>query len=143
MNIDEMKARIDKYCDSRISCLETVDDTKCPLHFGCSGCAYDMGDDDSIIECYEKIFGKDEEPIEAEPIPPINDVINKPNHYCREDAMECIEEMKMIFGTEVVKHFCLCNIWKYRYRSAAKNGEEDIKKSDRYVQIYKELCSNE
>jgi hypothetical protein len=53
--------------------------------------------------------------------------------------MECIDEMVLLFGKEAVKNFCLCNIWKYRYRSNAKNGEEDIKKSDRYVQIYKEL----
>ena len=50
---------------------------------------------------------------------------------------------ELLFGKEVVKHFCLCNIWKYRYRSSAKNGEEDIKKSDQYIKIYERLCSNE
>lgn len=72
-----------------------------------------------------------------------NDVIKHPNHYCRENAMECIDEMIMVFGKEVVKNFCLCNIWKYRYRSADKNGKEDIEKSDQYIRIYKRLCSNE
>lgn len=69
-----------------------------------------------------------------------HDVINHPNHYCREGGMESIDEMVLIFGTEVVKNFCLCNIWKYRYRAADKNGEEDLRKSDWYVQKYKELC---
>lgn len=69
------------------------------------------------------------------------DVINHPNHYNREGAMESIDEMVLVFGKEVVKHFCLCNIWKYRYRAADKNGVEDIKKSDWYMQKYKELCS--
>ena len=67
------------------------------------------------------------------------DMINKPPHYNREGAMECIDEMIMIFGEEAVKHFCLCNAWKYRYRAADKNGKEDLKKSDWYMQKYREL----
>lgn len=67
------------------------------------------------------------------------DMVNKPPHYNREGAMQCIDEMIMIFGEETVKHFCLCNAWKYRYRAADKNGEEDIKKSDWYLAKYKEL----
>lgn len=73
--------------------------------------------------------------------PPIveHDNVNHPAHYGREGAMECIDEMVMIFGKEVVKHFCLCNAWKYRYRAADKNGLEDISKSDWYMRKYKEL----
>jgi hypothetical protein len=75
-----------------------------------------------------------------EPEPIVHDVVNHPDHYCREGAMECIDEMITLFGKEAVKHFCLCNAWKYRYRSNQKNGEEDIKKSDWYIQKYRELC---
>lgn len=71
------------------------------------------------------------------------DMVNRPPHYNRDGAMECIEEMELIFGKEAVKHFCLCNAWKYRYRAADKNGEEDIKKSDWYLRKYKELCADE
>ena len=76
----------------------------------------------------------------TETVEPTDDPIKHPNHYCREGAMECIDEMVMIFGVEAVKHFCVLNMWKYRYRSNSKNGEEDIKKSDQYARIYKELC---
>ena len=69
------------------------------------------------------------------------DLINKPKHYNREGAMECIDEMQLIFGTEAVKHFCLCNAWKYRYRATEKNGDEDLAKSDFYIKKYKELCN--
>ena len=69
------------------------------------------------------------------------DIINKPKHYNREGAMECIDEMQLIFGTEAVKHFCLCNAWKYRYRATEKNGDEDLAKSDFYIKKYKELCN--
>lgn len=68
--------------------------------------------------------------------------VNHPKHYNREGGMECIDEMILVFGKEAVKHFCLCNAWKYRYRAADKNGEEDLKKSDWYLSKYKELCGD-
>lgn len=71
------------------------------------------------------------------------EAVHHPNHYNREGAMECIKEMELVFGKEAVKHFCLCNAWKYRYRSSAKNGEEDMRKSDEYMRIYKELCDGD
>lgn len=67
------------------------------------------------------------------------DVVNKPKHYNREGGFESIEEMEIVFGTEAVMHFCLLNVWKYRYRAADKNGEEDLKKSDWYMRKYQEL----
>ena len=67
------------------------------------------------------------------------DNVNHPQHYCRAGAMQCIDEMILIFGKEAVKHFCLCNAWKYRARAINKNGVEDLKKSDWYIAKYKEL----
>lgn len=72
-----------------------------------------------------------------------HDPVSHPKHYEREGAMECIDEMILMFGVEHVKSFCVLNAWKYRYRAAAKNGEEDIKKSDWYIRKYKELMENE
>lgn len=68
-----------------------------------------------------------------------NDMVNHPSHYCREGAVESIDEMIAVFGAEAVMHFCICNVWKYRYRSSSKNGEEDIKKSDWYMNKYIKL----
>ena len=67
------------------------------------------------------------------------DNVNHPKHYERENAIECIDEMIMIFGKAAVADFCKCNAWKYRYRAADKNGAEDIAKSDWYMRKYKEL----
>lgn len=67
------------------------------------------------------------------------DMINHPKHYCREDAIECLDEMRLVFGDDIVAAFCLCNVWKYRYRVASKGQEEDLKKSDFYMRKYKEL----
>lgn len=67
------------------------------------------------------------------------EAVDHPGHYNRKDAMECIEEMILIFGKEETKAFCKLNAWKYRYRAADKNGEEDLRKSDWYLKKYKEL----
>ena len=67
-----------------------------------------------------------------------SDIINHPSHYCF-GGMEAIDEMETVFGTEAVMHFCLLNVWKYRKRALRKNGEQDIQKSDWYMNKYKEL----
>lgn len=67
------------------------------------------------------------------------EMVNHPSHYNRENSMECIDEMVLIFGEDAVANFCVCNAWKYRYRASEKNGEEDLAKSDWYLKKYKEL----
>lgn len=71
-----------------------------------------------------------------------DDPINHPKHYCREGGMECLEEMELVFGADAVRTFCLLNAWKYRYRAADKNGAQDLKKSDWYMQKYRELTAD-
>ena len=66
-------------------------------------------------------------------------MVDHPKHYNRAGAMECIDEMVLAFGKEAVRNFCICNAWKYRYRSSDKNGQEDIEKSDWYMRKAEEL----
>lgn len=68
-----------------------------------------------------------------------NDNVNHPSHYCQDGSMECIDEMIALFGVQVVAHYCLLNVWKYRKRALYKNGEEDMKKSDWYLNKFLEL----
>lgn len=66
--------------------------------------------------------------------------VNHPRHYNREGAIECIDEMELVFGPEATANFCLLNCWKYRYRAGLKNdGFQDLEKSDWYMNKYKEL----
>lgn len=67
-----------------------------------------------------------------------SDKVNHPTHY-NVHKHECIDEMVAVFGVEAVKCFCKCNAWKYRYRSVAKNGEEDLAKADWYIEKLMEL----
>ncbi len=89
----------------------------------------DWGSMSTSVEC-KNVCPPEEKP----------DMINHPRHYCREGAIECIDEIELIFGPEVTMHFCLGNVLKYRYRAGLKNdGYEDLEKSDWYMRRYKEL----
>ena len=71
-----------------------------------------------------------------------NNGIDHPEHYNREDAMECIDEMVLVFGKKATRKFCLLNAWKYRYRAGQKDTEsaiKDLRKSDWYLRKYAEL----
>lgn len=66
------------------------------------------------------------------------DVVNHPSHY-ETGKFQCIEVMIEALGVEKVKDFCLCNAFKYIYRSQRKNGKEDIEKAQWYLDKYIEL----
>lgn len=68
-----------------------------------------------------------------------SDMVNEPPHYMQH-AMECIDEMVEVFGVDAVIHYCMCNVWKYRYRAPFKsNAEEDNMKSDWYMHAIHDL----
>lgn len=68
------------------------------------------------------------------------DVVNSPKHYT-DSSIECIDAMEAAYGVEAVKHFCICNAFKYQWRFEKKNGVEDLKKSQWYQNKYIELCN--
>ena len=71
---------------------------------------------------------------------PRNNMVDHPRHYNRDGAIECIDEMELIYGREALMHFCLLSAHKYRYRAGLKdNGYQDLEKSDWYMAKYKEL----
>ena len=137
MNNVEMNKKVLDYCNV---VFDEVDYTGkgCLIEEQCVTCAGKFIDNpDKLKEAYEKIKDIDITTLDTP------DNINHPTHYCREGAIESIDEMELIFGKQAVKHFCLCNAWKYRYRASAKNGDEDLKKSDWYIRKYLELIESE
>ena len=132
--IEEMREALRNYCWGT-PCEE------CMLYDSKASCGTRSWEDD---ECVKEDFYTLHP--EERPLPPklvedfitLRDMVNHPDHYCQ-GGMECIDEMVMIFGKEAVKHFCVCNVWKYRKRALFKNGEEDLKKADWYINKYKEL----
>lgn len=67
-----------------------------------------------------------------------SDAVNHPNHY-NHGKYECIDVMVENFGREAVEHFCLLNAFKYIWRTNYKNGVEDVKKSQFYLDYYLKL----
>ena len=66
-----------------------------------------------------------------------------PNHYKSETSLECIEVMLMYYGNDIVIAFCLCNASKYIWRWKNKNGIEDLKKAEWYIEKGRELMGND
>ena len=66
------------------------------------------------------------------------DNVSHPAHYCTW-KFECIEVMTEVFGIEAVQAFCRLNAFKYLYRTDRKNGVEDIRKANWYLNKYLEL----
>ena len=60
------------------------------------------------------------------------DNVNHPKHY-KETSLECIETMIIAFGAEAVSMNCCINAYKYLFRYTCKNGFEDLKKAEWYL----------
>ena len=67
------------------------------------------------------------------------DNVNHPKHYEECCSFECIDAMRVAFGIEYVIHFCLLNAFKYMWRHKYKNGEEDLKKAEWYLNYINNL----
>ena len=129
MTIEEKAERIKAYCESLIGCGE------CKLINVRNATCYDSSFPEEIENNYRIIFGEDEEKKE------IQDNVNHPAHY--QGKNECIDVMVAMFGKEAVKHFCMCNAYKYRFRADKKNGAEDIEKAEWYESKLIELGGRE
>lgn len=126
MTLEEMDSVIQKYCDGRLC-------GNCIIRDLCVECGGVFPDD---ADCAEEAF-KIIQSLNFNNKDSSN--VDHPSHYNANGAMECIDEMVLIFGKEATMHFCLLNAWKYRYRANAKNGQEDLDKANWYIAKYKEL----
>lgn len=115
MTIEEKADRIGAYCKSKDNCV------KCPLKYSDENTCYEDWEEypEAVARNYTVLFGDKCE-----------DNVNHPAHY--QGKNECIDVMLAMFGVEAVKHFCMCNAYKYRFRAGMKNGAEDIEKAEWY-----------
>ena len=75
----------------------------------------------------------------------VDDIINNPNHYVV-DGIECFDVIRKSQGTVAAMDFCACNIMKYAFRHRRKNGIEDMKKVQVYIDKFlklAEVCTDE
>ena len=68
------------------------------------------------------------------------DNVNHPSHY-EPGKFECIDVMCEAIGLESTKAFCICNAFKYIYRSNKKHETpvDDVKKAVWYLNKFLEL----
>ena len=73
----------------------------------------------------------------------MSDMVNHPIHYTQGD-IECIDCIKAAtVGKNGVQAFCVGNIIKYLFRYEEKNGLEDVKKAQWYInRLIQELEQN-
>ena len=64
--------------------------------------------------------------------------VNHPSHY-NKGNIECIDAMVSAYGKDTVSDFCICNAFKYIWRYKYKNGIEDLKKAQWYLNKVVEL----
>jgi len=62
----------------------------------------------------------------------VHDPVSHPSHYTR-GAVECIDAIKSALGDEGFVDYCIGNSIKYLFRWRNKNGLEDLKKAQWYV----------
>lgn len=126
MTLEEKAKKIRKFCENYTSRNEDSCEG-CPLlpTYKAEGCYLK---DEFVEKHYDILFGEK---------PTVSDNVNHPDHY--QGKHECLDEMIALFGLEAVKHFCMCNVYKYRFRAARKNGAEDLNKADNYMEILMNL----
>lgn len=63
----------------------------------------------------------------------MNDMVNHPSHY-NAGGIECIDALAAAtVGLEGIEAFCTANAIKYLWRWKLKNGTEDLKKAQWYI----------
>jgi hypothetical protein len=140
LTIQEKNDVVKKFCEENATdgCFCEDGTAACPLAIYKDPFCYDKITEEKVIRNYDTLLPYLEENDESAEEQAEHDAVNHPTHYTN-GGMECLDEMVLVFGAEAVKHFCVCNVWKYRYRAMSKGGKEDLRKADFYMQKYKEL----
>lgn len=62
------------------------------------------------------------------------DNVNSPNHYTQANGLECIDAITAaVSGKSGIEAVCVANVIKYLWRYELKNGVEDVKKAQWYL----------
>ena len=138
MTIDEMRNKLDKFCEGFDLCIDG-----CPLRKPDDGsCRWNNLSDKSTEDCYhflEGLIGKPEQPeinfVKVErndEVGPTNDAVQHPSHYTH-GGIECIDAIRASMTADGFCDYCKDNIIKYIWRWRDKGGVEDLRKASVYL----------
>lgn len=132
MTRDEKIKMLDDFCDKWAACSDG-----CPMRDFCQGASYDyewseMTDDmlDKSLDIIGETNPKEQETNPSDTKP---DMVCHPAHY-NQGKVECIDAMAAAtVNKRGIEAICVSNIIKYLWRYEAKNGLEDVKKAQFYL----------
>ncbi len=145
---DQMVAELEKYCDTIETCGISSKENECPLfkfmEHKSDNCDFAALDDDDLNSAYNiMLVAKDMIAVRSvanDACIDKPDMVNHPSHY-NQGNVECIDAMA---AATVNKHgieaICVSNVIKYLFRYETKNGLEDVRKAQFYLnRLIKEL----
>lgn len=137
MTIDEMRNKLDKFCEGFELCIDG-----CPLRKPDGSCRWNSLSDISTEDCYhflEGLIGKPEQTeinfVKVErndEVEPTNDAVQHPSHYTH-GGIECIDAIRASMTVDGFCDYCKGNIIKYIWRWRDKGGVEDLRKASVYL----------
>lgn len=63
----------------------------------------------------------------------MSDAVKHPDHYTGSNGIECIAAIRAALGEDGFRDYCAGNVFKYVWRYKSKNGLEDLKKAQVYL----------
>lgn len=101
----------------------------------------DFTNEEEVSALFEKVYFDKRNMPEDTPVRDAEqpfDPVDRPQHYAS-TSIECIDAMIETQGEEAVIDFCVCNAFKYLWRHNSKNGDEDVRKANWYLNKAVEL----
>jgi len=132
ITIDEMRTEIKKYCNTFDRCEGCVIKEQCDEYTNANPSEMNPVKLDIF---YKQVFKYRNKVHDAEQS---FDPVERPQHYAS-TSVECIDMMIETQGEEAVIDFCICNAFKYLWRHRGKNGDEDVRKANWYLNKAVEL----
>ena len=135
---DQMVAELEDFCSTIASCISLHEQNKdCPLfkfmEHKSECCNFATLDDDDLNSVYNiMLVAKSMEDVRnvANDKP---DIVNHPTHY-NQGNVECIDAMAAATVNKCgIEAICVSNVIKYLFRYETKNGLEDVKKAQFYL----------
>lgn len=130
MKREEKIETLENFCDRWILCSDG-----CPLKNLCQGTSSSWNEmtDNMLDKCIDTIGVTN--PKEQEPNPSYtkSDMVCHPAHY-NQGKVECIDAMAAAtVNKRGIEAICVSNVIKYLFRYETKNGLEDVKKAQFYL----------
>ena len=132
MTREEKIEVLKKFCDKWTFCEDG-----CPIwkntEYSDVECNWDKTSDNMLDKCLDTIGATNHKEQETNPSDTKSDMVCHPAHY-NQGKVECIDAMAAAtVNKRGIEAICVSNVIKYLFRYETKNGLEDVKKAQFYL----------